>query len=905
MPHAPMWRRYLRFWRPDIDADIDEELRFHLEARAEELRARGLPAEEASRIAGEEFGDVEATRRRLREIDERLERRRERERWWGHLRGDLRFTLRGLRTTPLFTVGVVLALSVGLGAAAAMYGTMRRLLLQPPPHVVAPEQLARPYFHYQLPEGKPRLFDRLSYPFYERMRDGVPGVGSVAAYEPGVEIVVGMGSDARTAHATLVSAGFWRTLGTRPLLGRFITDEEAHPATGARVVVLGHAYWQRRFGGDRAVVGTTLHLRGIAYQVIGVAPRGFRGVEWRETDLWLPLHAAVDVGWQRAKWHTLGGSANMKFVVRPASGASRAGMESALGREHALMIFADEPGLTPEGVMARPRTHVTLEEVTRPIDSRGRRLTEATVTVWLVGVAALLLLIACANVASLLLLRALRRRREIAVRLALGMTRGRLVAMLLLESALLSLLGAAGAAALAAIGGAWVRRVLLPNMVGESAGFDWRTLAAAAGAMVLTALLTGLAPVLQTRRDVAGGLRDGAQHGATRRSTLYWGLLVSQTALSAVLLVGSGLFLRSLHRVTTMDLGVDTVHGLVVSVDFLGSGRTKREVAAFHERALERLRAIPGVRSASLATSAPLRGASGMLLRTHPGGEWVQTENGTPLGSEVAGDYFDAVGMRIVAGRGITTADRTGAPVVVVNEALARLAWPGRSPIGECAYLAAAPDQCARVAGVARNAHTFRIREEQLLAMYVPLPPDDTEKRVLLVRVAPEARGIEGTIARAVQALDPVAPYVDVERLGDALNPEIRPWRLGAAVFTLFGALAALLAALGLYAAMAYAVTQRTREIGVRVAVGATVPRIMRLVFGDALRVTAAGIAAGLALALAAAPRIATLLFETPARDPLVFGAVALTLLAAASVATLQPAIRATRVDPTEALRNE
>ncbi|MEO8562773.1 MAG: ADOP family duplicated permease [bacterium] len=904
MPHesqAPAWRRYLRFWRADVAADIDDELRFHFESRAEELRARGCAPEEIERMIAEEFGDVDATRRRLREIGERVEQRRERLHWWRQVGADMRYAARGLRATPVFTVGVVLTLAMGIGAAALMYGTMRRLLIQPPPHVAAPEQLAKLYVNYQQGDDSTRTFDRFSYPFYERLRDGARTLASVATYQDGVELAVGTGPDARMVRATLVSGGFWRTLGTRAALGRVIADEEAHPATGARVLVLGHAFWQRRFGGDSAVVGTTLRLKGQPYEIIGVAPRGFRGVELTDTDVWLPLFASADGEPRPASWHTFASSSNVKLVVRPVSSVPPRHVAEELYHLFASLHAEDEAS-RPAGARPRLRSSVTLERFSGALASNGRRLPEATVVVWLVGVAFVLLAIACANVASLLLLRALRRRREIAVRLALGMSRRRLAAMLFIESALVAALGGAASAAVIVWGGAWVRRVLLTDMVGESAGFDWPVLAVAAGSVVVVALLTGLVPVLQTRGDVSAWLQEGSQHGATRRSRLYWGLLVAQTALSAVLLVGAGLFVRSLHSVTTADIGLDTERALMLRIDFQGTGRSGHDVIAFFERALERVRTVPGVESASLAQQAPLRGARGMGLRLQPGGEPFNTARGSPLGNYVADGFFDATGMRIVSGRGLTAADRGGAPVVVVNQAMAAAAWPGRTPLGECLFRSAARNTCVRVVGVVRNAHTFRVREEQRPFLYVPL--DSTvDDRVLLVRVAIGVRGMKGTLGRVLRELDPGLPYVDVQTLGEALDPEIRPWRLGATVFTAVGVIAALLAALGLYTAVAYSVTQRTREIGVRVALGAAAPAVVRLVLGDGMRIAAVGVTVGLLLAALGSRWIAALLFETSPRDPAVLAGVGIALLLVAFLASLLPAWRAVRVNPAEALR--
>jgi len=342
-----------------------------------------------------------------------------------------------------------------------------------------------------------------------------------------------------------------------------------------------------------------------------------------------------------------------------------------------------------------------------------------------------------------------------------------------------------------------------------------------------------------------------------------------------------------------------------VQVGFTTSSHSPREAAAFFEHVLASVRTMPGVQSASLATGAPLHEMSLMPVRTTPGGDVVRIANGLPMGNRVSDDFFESIGLQLVSGRAIAAEDRTGPPVVVVNEALARLAWPGRSPLGECAYVGSDATSCARVVGVARNTHTARIRESQQLAVFASLPLEATDDRVLLVRVAPGARGVDATVGRALRELDPTVLYVDAEWLGDALAPELRPWRLGAAVFTAFGILAALLAALGLYTAMAYAVAQRTRELGVRAAMGARAASIVRLVFGDALRVTAAGIVAGLAIALVGGRWIGGLLFDTSARDPLVFAAVAAALLLASLAAGLAPARRAARVSPMEAMRGE
>ncbi|HEU4631808.1 MAG TPA: ADOP family duplicated permease [Gemmatimonadaceae bacterium] len=900
MPTVPPWRRYLRFWRPDVAADIDDELRFHFEARTAELRAQGLSPEEAQRQTAEEFGDEVAVRARLRDIGDRMERRRARFLWWDAAHADLRYALRGLKTNPLFTGAVVLTLAIGIGATTTMYGVMRRLLLQPPPGVSAPEQLSKLFLRWEAAGVSARTTDRSSYPLFQVLHDRATTLAAAAAYLDGREVRVGHGTEAEIVSATLVSGDFWRALGVHAALGRLMTAEEAHPVTGARVVVLGHAFWQQRYGGDRAVVGTTLELQGTPYRIIGVAPRGFRGVEHAETALWLPLFAYADALAGGREWYTFGGDGILAYVVRPRPGVTQAQVAADLSR----LFQGFVEGRRRPGDEARPdvRTLVRLGPVTGALGSDMTRRPEATVSVWLVGVAAVLLVIACANVGGLLLLRAMRRRREIAVRLALGMSRRRLAVLLLVESGMLALLGGLASGIVVVWGGVWVRRALLTTMATESAGPDWHVLGLAVACTIGTALVTGLVPVLQTRGDATAGLKDGGQHGATRRSRLHRTLLVGQTALSVALLVGAGLFLRSLHEIGTLDLGLDTRNVLAVDVDFTGTGRSRRETMPFFERALERLRAVPGVEHASLAISAPLHGARGSSIR--PRGASEPFRDGDEWVNYVADDFFAATGMTILEGRGITAADRSGPRVVVVNEALARAAWPGRSPIGDCVYTSAAKDVCAEVVGVVKDARTFGLREEeQWLWFYAPLPPDDVDTRVLLVRTTPGVTGMTATLRRALQELDPNLPYIEIQVLGDVLDPQIRPWRLGAALFTTFGVVAMLLAALGLYAAVAYAVAQRTREIGVRVAVGATTGNVVGLVLGDGVRIALAGIVAGLALALLGGPLIADLLFDVSPRDPLVLAGVGGGVLLAALLASLLPARRAARVDPVTALR--
>ena len=898
---APRWRRYLRFWRPNVDGDIDDELRFHFESRTAELRARGISGEEAKRLALEEFGDEAATRSRLQEIGLRREARRERMAWWDAARSDLRYALRGIRTNPLLTATIVVTLAIGIGAATVMYGVMRRLMIAPPPQVVAPETVAKMYFRATRPDGPEYVVDQFSYPFYAHLHERMRTLWGVAAYLHET-VVVGTGRDAEKVRSTRTSAGFWRTLGVVPAAGRLIADEESHPATGARVVVLSHAFWQRRYAGDRGVIGQTLAVKGQSYRIIGVAPRGFRGVELSRTDVWLPLFAYEDGSGEPVTWHTSTDDRILSYVVRLRRGVTRAQAEADATDQH--RVHVEELGRSADPEEFDPTT-VHLPTLTGALDQRMVRRPEGTVSIWLVGVALLLLAIACANVAGLLLLRALRRRREIAVRLALGMSRRRLAALLFTESALLAVLGALASIVVIVWGGAGIDRLVLATLSGESAGFDWAMFGIAAACTVGTALVAGSIPLLQIRGTITGGLREGGQHGSAQRSWMHRGLLVGQIALSVVLLVGAGLFLTSLHRITSLDLGMDIDNVLSVSVDLTATGLSDPEQMAFFERALERVRSEPGVRAASLAMKAPLRGAKGGSF-TLPGADKpvFTPSGGAPWLNFVSDGFFESTGMRIIRGRSFTSGDRTGPPVIIVNEALASLAWPGRSPIGECVYTDVAKDRCTTVVGVVGDARSFRLVEENKPWLYLPLAPDHVNTRALLVRVTPGAVDqMMGTVRQAVHGLHAGVPYVDVGVLGDILDPDMRPWRMGATLFTAFGVLAVLLAVLGLYGALSYAVTQRNREIGVRMAVGAGTGNVVRLIVGDGLRIAGVGVVLGLLLAVIGGRWIANLLFETSPHDPSVLAAAAAGLIVLAVVASLAPARRAARVSPAVALR--
>ena len=891
------------FRRRSMDDDVREELEAHLAMRADVNEAAGMTPEEARHAARRQFGNATAVQERLHDFNGFG--------WLDTLSRDLVYAVRGFRRSLGLSLTAVLTIAIGVGAVASMFGIMRSLLLAPPPHVSDPDRVVR--LHQLVPPLEPRPepsrpFARTSYPFYERLAMHATTLDGVAVYT-GKDVAAGAGSDAVMTRAALVSAGFWRTLGVQPALGRFLRDDEAHPATGSRVVVLGHAFWRSRFGGRADAVGQTLRVKGRPYEIIGVTPRGFRGIDLESVDLWLPLLTEADGSDRAVTWHTFGASFNLKTVMRLKTGVTE---EQAVAELTTLQrtflletygpIFKD-PARTERYRHAR----VLLGPMTGGLGDDLRRIPEARVTAWLVGIAVVLVLVACANVAGLLLLKAMRRRREIAVRLALGVSRTRLACQLLTESAVLA--GAGGLTALATIvwGGAWLQRTILPAMAWESSVIvDPGVLAVTVFFTLAAALIAGISPLYYARSDVLPGLRAPGPGGLARRPRLQTVLLAVQGSLSIVLLVGAGLFVRSVRNVEALDIGLDRDGVLAVSIDFAGTGRSAADVAAFFERALERVSTVPGVEKASLSRNIPLRVASGGGALRLPGRVAVPTQAGGGSGSVnyVTPGFFDTTGMRLIDGRDFTEAERRSGGAIIVNATLARAGWPGRSPIGECVYTFLRQDACTTVVGVVADAIKFDLRDEPPHQYYyVPLAESDTGGRALLVRMAPGVERLDMDVRRALLAVEPNLPFVRIETMGEELDPQIRPWRLGASVFTAFAALAMALALVGLFSAVSYGVTQRVPEFAVRLALGAKRTTLVGVVLRDGMRHAAIAVAAGLLLAAAGSRFIAELLYGVSPNDPAVFGAVAVAVLAVAALASLLPARRAMKVQPVEVLR--
>jgi putative ABC transport system permease protein len=819
------------------------------------------------------------------------------------IRQDIGYALRQLRRSPGFTAAVVLTLALGIGANSVMLGVVDTLLLSPPAGVTGADRLRRVYVTDS--KAGPAPASTLSVPDYEALRDGTPSFERVAAYTRS-EVPVGRGRDAHPVQASLVTAEYFTLLGVRPALGRLFSPEEAR-AGGARVAVLGHGYWQRRFGADSGVVGRTLRVGQGTYTVVGVAASGFTGADLRSAELWLPIYAAapdfMDGGLTRdVSW------VQVLARLRPGALSATAAAEATVAYRRGLSS-ADVRGRDASGRDAPATvTFGAIQEARGPEASR-----ESRVAVWVAAVAGLVLLIACANVANLLLARALARRPELAVRMALGAGRGALARQLLVESLLLGLLGSAAAILVALWAGPAVRALVLPAGAALSVPLDWRFLLLTVGLGLLTGVLAGILPALEGGgTGVGDAIRAGSRTGGARSQRVRTALILGQVTLTAVLLVGAGLFLRSLRAVQELDLGLDLDRTLMVEADLERAGISKARLPALREAMLAQAAATPGVAHAALSQGGPFSHGAGTGVRV-PGLDSVVRPSRRlgPFYFAVTPGYFEAMGTEVIAGRAFSEQDRAGAaPVAIVNRTMARLLWPGQAAIGRCFYMESdSTGTCREVVGVVEDSRRRSVLEEPQMLFYAPLAQlgEAAAHQTLYLRVADGVRPAElvGPLRQALAAAAPDLPYLDVRPLAEVVAPQLGSWRLGATMFTAFGGLALAVAALGLYSMLAYVVTQRTREIGLRMALGAREREVVGLVLRQGMVPAVGGAVLGGGLGFGAARYAAGLLYGVGPGDPAAFVAAGATLLTVTLAAALVPALRATQVDPMTALRVE
>ena len=904
MPRIPGIRPYIRSGRSEtsVQRQVDDELAFHFTMCVDELVARGLSPEAARAEAERRFGDITTVRQRMARLDrERLGEERRAD-WWTALGQDARYAARGLRRSPVFTIGVILTLALGIGANAAVFTFVDRLLLRPAPHIVDIANLRRLNIEMTFKNGTKDVRGPMSYAEFDAVRRAVTAFDRVGAFRYPTPVALGSGVDAPRVRRAGASADFFRTLGVRPELGRFFLADDDDDRVSRPAAVLGHGVWQRRFAGRPDVVGEPLMLDGKPYVIVGVAPKGFSGVDVDAPDVWTPL-APLLASEDGPKWRDNKMGFGLHIVSHLAPGASAeqaaAQVDVAVRPAYEGTFLADLPASARLGSIIPGRR---LDQVDSGVSVATR----------LLGAAAMVLLIACANVANLLLARALARRRELAVRIALGVGRGRLVGQLLMESVILSLIAGGAAMLIAVWGGALLRALLMPDVSWASETVDARVLAFTAGMAALVGIAAGIAPAIQmTRHDLTGSLKSGWRDGSSGRSAVRSMLLLVQAAFTVILLVGAGLFVRSLRNARALDLGFAIDRTILADIKFESGAIPPGTAEAVYDNLAERLRHVPGVARASVTSTAPFWTISFSRLFV-PGIDSLPSGLGAPPINPIAPDFLAAMGMRLTRGRAFSAEDRAGTPLVaLLNETMAKRLWPNESPLGRCMKVGADTAPCTTVVGVVADVGFQNLHDTDNPQFYVPLAQTRTEGGrplyivIRAVNGAIDVRDVAASARAALRGAHPRIKALDVKPFLDLLDPEIRPFRLGATMFGVFGGLALLLAGVGLYAVISFGVTRRTREIGIRAALGARAGDVVGLVLGEGVRVTFVGVAIGVALALALGRAVEALLFGASARDPVVFAVASASLLLVAAVASAMPAWRAARVDPMMALRDD
>ncbi len=811
------------------------------------------------------------------------------------LLADLRYALRLASLSPVFTGAAVLTLALGIGATTAIYALADATLLRPLPV---------------------RDVDSLygtrwsaSYPAFRDYLARTDTFDGVVAFSGRDTFSLQRGNSTALAAGAFVSGNYFDVLGIGPQLGRILlpSDDGAHG--GALVAVLSDGYWRTQCHADPAIIGTTLRVNGRAALVVGVAARGFRGVTLQaDPAFWMPLSSFREIE-------------TAPFFRRVDPLKSR-------GLVWLRLVMRLKPGVTPEqagAVIAATykANHAADPEAARDADEAAQLhplkatavgfSTQRDLSRFLLllgGVVGFTLLIACANLANMLLVRATARRREIAVRLALGARRGRLVRQMLTENLLLALAGGAAGLFVARWMIALLARFQLPGEIpieGLRLGLGWRSLTVALAASLGTAVLFGLVPALRASAlGIVGALRD--QSRATSRHRLRGALITAQVALSLVLLAGGALFVRGLERALRTELGFRTEGVATASVD-LGLARYEAARARqFYDSALDRLYALPSVRAAAWASHVPMRGVMMWTIEV----DGFTPSKGRSVHADVAyvyGRYFPALGIPVLEGRALDARDREGAPLAaVVNRAMAAKFWAGRAALGG-RFRFDEKDPWVDVVGIVGDVRGRAIDEEVMPTMYLPFlqHQEDTllNAATLIVRTDPEAGGMRSALVSAVRGVDGNLPVDRVMTLDDHVRAQVLPQRMGVRLFTFFGLLALVIAAVGIYGVASAAVLERTRELGIRMALGARAQQVVALVQRQTLAPVGAGIVLGLLLAVWTAKLVGALLYGLDPDDPMAFTAVALALAAVALLAAWVPARRAARVDPAITLRSE
>jgi putative ABC transport system permease protein len=881
-------------YRADAERDLHAEIEEHLAREADALERQGVSPAEARRLANINFGALEDVKERTREargttfVESVLQ--------------DVRYGARVLFARPAFTCGIALTLALGIGANAAMLSLVDGLLFRTPAYLNDSDRVHRVYLTQTVRHTE--FAQRYtSVGRYLDLLHGTHSFSTMAAFAT-QRRAIGEGALTRELLVTGASAAYFDLFTARPVIGRFFTETDDRLPKGSPVAVLGYVYWQTALGGARDVLGRTLRVGDTSFTIIGVAPKNFLGVESRSVPaVYVPFAAFV---WDSRPqdhatdyhWQFLEIVAKRKPGVAPTAAAAE--LTAALNRS-----WIASGSTETDRAAAKPGSVLGPVQVERGPLARS----DSEVAVWVGGVAVIVFLIACANVANLLLARAVTRGSELALRLALGASVGRLARQLFIETTLLALAGGSGALFVARSVGLFVRERFASGEAAAPDVVDVRTIGIVVVSTLAAAVLVGMAPVLHARRASVGRtLGAGGRHTDGRASRARTWLLAAQLSLSVALLIGAGLFVRSLHNARGLHLGYDVEPIVVVSEHRRGDQRAPGAAWVELERRLSEASArLPGAIAASPAASVPFWGFEGYPLSTDQQGTQEVSALGNFILQSGSPDYFRTMGTRIVRGRGFAATDRADSPpVVAVSEGMAHVLWPGRDPIGQCVYMHASPNPpCRTVVGLVDETHMQNLEDAREHTYYVPLAQYEHATGTVMVRVDGRGEDFVESVRQGLQPLMPANAYVTVVPFSTMLAVPMRSWTLGATMFVAFGLLALLVAAVGLYSVIAYGIAHRSREIAIRLALGASRQGVLGFVLRVGLTPVVASIAVGCAIALVAGRWIAPLLFQVSARDPLVYLAVVWALLVVAVIATCLPARRAMKLDPNTVLRSE
>ncbi|MGB2901119.1 MAG: ABC transporter permease [Candidatus Acidiferrum sp.] len=874
------------FRRRSLEEDMNEELRSHLEMAVERNLRKGMTAGDARREAHREFGGVEQTKELYRDqrglpmIETTLQ--------------DLRFGFRLLRRSPGFSILAILCLTLGIGANAAVFSWVEGILFRPYPVVTHQEQLLA-LTGTARGESGPTL---TSWPDLLDLQRNCTLIDSfIVTKIMGTTLSIGDRSERTTG--SIVSANYFDAIGVHPILGRGFepsedTGRNAHPVT-----VISYQLWKGRFKGDPQIIGKTQRLNGVMYTIVGVAPDGFYGtfVGWA-MQFWVPasMEETFEAGGYKledrgARW--------IEAYVRLKPGVTLSQAQQQISAA-AKRLETDYPDTNRgRGIKLWPLWQT-------PFNNAGTLLPTLEI---MLAVVVFVLLIACANVGNLLLVRSFARRHEMTVRLAIGAGRSRLFRQLLTEGLILSAFGAAGGLLVAY----WCRHALVllfparggvaMHLPGE---IDWRVLALSAGVCLIATLLLGLVPAMQTGKiDLAGALKADSA-GVVGGGGSAWvrsGLVVMQVSLSFVLLVGAGLLLQSLQKIRNTSPGFSTHGVLDTAVLLVSAGYDAQRAQTFQDELLNRVKALPGVESAAFARMTPLSyGSFSSSPIAVDGYQPPPEEQPTVQYNEVGPDYFTTMGIPLVSGREFTRADdEKAALVAVVNETMAARYWRARNPIGERVQV---KGRWMQVVGVARDSKYESVRETPKPFFYVPRRQNFTVGAGLYIRTPLSPETMATALAREVHALDANLALYEVITLQEQLDRSTSPQQVAVTLVGTLGGLALLLAVIGLYGVMSYAVSQSTRELGLRMALGADASNLLRLVISRGLALTAGGVLLGAAVSLELTRLLGNLLYKVSPRDPMAFGSALAVMTVASLAACFLPAWRATRIDPSRALRD-